>query len=196
MRRLFCILAAATFAPAVYAAPADDALDRQRSNDDPALFRGSSAQPPEDVFLVKRDGTSELAGVSVPLLPGLLGGGIEARQQQQCPYPVMCSARSCCPAGYKCVRFFILLFPFPSLVSCAKAECLLPNTVHRRCAAAVLPLDVCLPAGQEQLLPQHGRDVRRQVLRRAGVRVLRHEHMCVRDAVQHEWRERVVLSAR
>ena len=36
-------------------------------------------------------------------------GGVEARQQQRCPYPVMCSSRSCCPAGYKCVRFFLFL---------------------------------------------------------------------------------------
>ncbi|OAA77603.1 hypothetical protein LEL_04426 [Akanthomyces lecanii RCEF 1005] len=95
MRRFICILAA-ILVPAVYAAEADDAFDRERSQDDSALFRGSSAQPPGDVFLAKRDRTSELAGVSVLLLPEMPGlgggdGGVEARQQQRC-----------CPAGSQC----------------------------------------------------------------------------------------------
>ncbi|ATY63863.1 NADP-specific glutamate dehydrogenase [Cordyceps militaris] len=88
MRRLTCVLAAAV-ALAGHAAGSDATADS-------SLFRGSSAEPPPDVFLVKKD--LELAGISLlPVVAALAG-----RQQQQCPYPVMCSARSCCPSGYKC----------------------------------------------------------------------------------------------
>ncbi|XWW96787.1 hypothetical protein V2A60_004767 [Cordyceps javanica] len=98
MLRLTCILAT-TSALAAHAA-ADDAIGRE-VRDPGQLFRGSSAESPGiDAFLFKRDRAHELAGVvSLPDLAWL--GSLTARQQQQCPYPVM-SPPLCCPSTSAC----------------------------------------------------------------------------------------------
>ncbi|KAJ3494444.1 hypothetical protein NLG97_g4072 [Lecanicillium saksenae] len=106
--RYITFIVAAIWAPAVYAA-AEDTVSPEFTD-----FKGSSVEPPEDIFLAKRDRTHELAGVSLPEIPGL---GLEARQGQ-CPYPVMCSSRSCCPSGYKCCNAGAPPLCCPSAYAC------------------------------------------------------------------------------
>ena len=49
----------------------------------------------------ERFATSELSESPNAITPRDIFG-----RQSRCPYPVMCNARTCCPAGTQCVRLF------------------------------------------------------------------------------------------
>jgi hypothetical protein len=70
------------------------------------LFLGSSQDPPAD-YTFAPDSTNDLLGASLDMHKSHGDDSVPAlfARQKKCPYPVMCSARTCCPANTKCVSF-------------------------------------------------------------------------------------------
>ncbi|OCK98530.1 uncharacterized protein K441DRAFT_542647 [Cenococcum geophilum 1.58] len=71
-------------------AAADDAVE---------IFKGSSSGPPPNLLFTSDDG-SALLGRSINPLHAIAAG--LSPRQGRCPYPVPCSATTCCPASTKC----------------------------------------------------------------------------------------------
>lgn len=70
--------------------------------DDSELFQGSSEEAANYSFAP--DSQNDLLGVSLPIYESFGGdSSLEARQAKKCPFPVKCSATTCCPANTKCV---------------------------------------------------------------------------------------------
>ncbi|RJE24362.1 hypothetical protein PHISCL_03310 [Aspergillus sclerotialis] len=93
MRALFQLLLLLFFLSAGYAFEEED---------DSELFHGSSEEAADYSFAP--DSQNNLLGASLPTYESFSGdsSSLEARQAKKCPFPVMCSARTCCPANTKC----------------------------------------------------------------------------------------------
>ena len=91
MRAIFQLLLFLFFLSASYAFEEED---------DSELFKGSSEEAPED-YSFAPNSQGGLLGATLPRYESF--GRLVARQAKKCPYPVMCSAQTCCPANTKCV---------------------------------------------------------------------------------------------
>ncbi|KAI9369635.1 hypothetical protein BJX61DRAFT_518755 [Aspergillus egyptiacus] len=89
------------------------------------VFLGNSAfQSPDNYIFSPGEESDLFAGISLSSLEGFAERDILPRQGR-CPYPVMCSARSCCPAGTQCCTSGIppLCCPTDSNCRAATAQC-------------------------------------------------------------------------
>ncbi len=112
-------------------------------DDTDGLFRGVTLEPPPSL-LFSPDDQPELLGRSLNPVYGSMGAPhLIARQQQRCPYPVRCSATTCCPAATTCVCSCSRTKILP------KSDCIVPRlTLVRSWTNEVWDRDQVLPSRQ------------------------------------------------